>query len=95
MAEAATGWTGGMVERAKNVLEGWEAAVEGGHEYHQNLWGVGGRMEGLLRLNRMDTRLAGPQEDEKRRFGGWVVTKREFDPRRPYETGDLGFSVGS
>lgn len=97
-----TRWPPGLIKLAEAAIDRWEGSLGPLKNVKANLWGPGGRLEGLTKV------AVGPEaaQDEKQRPSSQVhVQAKErksswcvqggCDPARAYVAGHNGFDVGA
>ncbi|KAI9875977.1 MAG: hypothetical protein M1830_007618 [Pleopsidium flavum] len=96
-----TRWPTGLIKMAERVIEEWEGYLGPLKRVRANLWGPGGRLEGVTKVEGWQQRVRDEEQQQdpelmtrfKERKSSWSV-KGGRDPARAYVVGHNGFSVG-
>lgn len=103
IAAAGKGWPLEVVIQADDILMQWEITLGPLQDLQADLWGPGGRLEGLKKIKsrrdademsgsfRIDSLGLIKTQDGKY---SWSI-EGTHDPTKAYATGDLGFPVGA
>ena len=102
MCGPGTRWPAGLIKLAEDTIDRWEGYLGPLRRVRANLWGPGGRLEGVTKVPvqpervREDDPSQGPQlmARPKERKSSWFV-ESGCDPTRAYVVGDNGFKVGA
>jgi len=97
----ATRWPTGLIKMAERAIEEWEGYLGPLKRVRANLWGPGGRLEGVTKVDGWQQRVRDEEQHQdpelitrsKERKSSWNVEVGR-DPARAYMVGHNGFSVG-
>ena len=92
IASSGSGWMQNVVMKVDALLEGWKREFGPLHELRSDLWGPGGRLHGLKRLNEkgMDDGGSGLDQYKERK----QCVSVPVAANNSWCSGDLGFEVG-